>query len=833
MDVALAPELMNTLDSLRDQGQYENIESLLEELLRTTNISYRIIDGNKILLRREDNVRNINDYLLTGNIADEDGKPLSYAAISISATDQGTFSDEQGHFTLHTRDTTGDMIIHFLGYDPLHVPVASVMKGHQTFRMKTNPLSLEEVIIVVPFDQIRSDKQTQAINLRGYQLLSSEEFLSGNVDKLINHLTGYTHFSSEQGIRIRSSDAENALFLMDEIPVYDPYHFYNIFTPFNGHYFTSVEVYKNNIPVEYGGRIDGMIRVDAQTNKNNSSHLILDSDLLLSSFAANLNLSEKLSIQAGGRISHTAILNDALADTTTANFSNGGRFREINEWTSTQRPTFNFYDINLGLHAQIGKHHQLHISGYKSNDYLENTFHTSFEVDDRFGQPIGVAQTIHSRDDWDNQGLAALMNMQISQKARLAVTGYYAMFKKDISYTSLLEEDRQGMDRTFKNKGLQSSLLMSGGVKTKFTYQLNSNTSLLTGLDVQHHEIELLAKENNSPYLLEVQTEEEISLFGEYNWRLSNGFGGAAGTRITRLQLTGKMYVQPNLRLYYHLTDELNLKASFSNNIQAIRELTLENRFGREVDFLALSSDDNGYPVLKSDKFMIGAQAAKKYFGMDAEVYFKKTNGLISVRAAMPDPGFNNQGSPQDFYSVFIGESWTAGLDLLGTYKRNRTEISVAYTLSKISERYDMLFKGASFSPKEDRRHQVKLSTQYRFGHFTFSGLINYKTKAPYISFVRLDDHDGIGNVQQKSVVKYLPAYFSLDMALDYSFKINRTQGQIGVSLLNATNHENINDLQHIGRVLRDGPGGSDGVFLTQETELLGRTINAHLTLRF
>ncbi len=833
VDVALAPELVTTLDSLRDQGQFETIELLLEELLRTTNISYRIIDGNKILLRREDKARSPNDFMLSGNITDEEGAPLSFAAVSISETDQGTFSDENGYFILHTRDTTGDIIIHFLGYDPLNIPIASILTGDQTFRMKTNPMPLDQVIIVVPFDHLRSDEQTQSINLRGYQLLSSDEFISGNVDRLINHLTGYTHFSSEQGIRIRSSDAENALFMMDEIPVLDPYHFYNIFTPFNGHYFNSVDVYKNNIPIEYGGRIDGMIKVDSELDHNNTSHLILDSDLLLSSVAANLRVSEKLSVHAGGRISHTGILNEALADSTVK--SGNGRFRDNVEWSSTQRPTFNFYDINLGIHARIAKHHQLYLSGYKSSDYLENTFTTALQIDDHFHQPIDVTQTITSRDDWDNEGFAARLNSYLSTKVQLQVTGYYSFYKKDISYNSILEENRQGMIRTFSNEGLQSSLLKSGGLKTKLEYELNTYTGLQVGIDVQHHEVELLARENNLPYLLEVRTEDEISPFAEYNWKLANGFGGAAGARVTRLQSTGLLYVQPNLRLFYHITDDVSLKASYSSNIQALRELTLENRFGREVDFLALSSDDNGYPVLKSDKFMIGGQLEKKYVAFDAELYYKKTNGLISVRAAMPDPGFNNQGPPSDFYSLFIGEGWTAGLDVLGTYKRKRMEISLSYTLSKISEQYDMLFKGASFSPKEDRRHQVKISTQYRFGSFTASGLVNYKSKAPYISFIRLNDQGsgGISDVQQQSVVQYLPYYFSLDLAVDYGFKIHRTQGQIGISLLNATDHVNINDLQHIGRVSRGGPGGNDGVFLTQQTELLGRTANAHITLKF
>ncbi|MDQ3015598.1 MAG: hypothetical protein M3R25_02610, partial [Bacteroidota bacterium] len=688
------------------------------------------------------------------------------------------------------------------------------------------------IVIIVPFQQLHTDQYTQAINLRGYQLLSSDEFINGNTDKLINHLTGYTHFSSEQGIRIRSTDAENALFMMDDVPVYDPYHFYNIFTPFNGHYFSSVQLYKNNMPVEYGGRIDGMIKIESE-NKNDKSSLILDSDLLLSSLAADFILSDNINLRVGGRISHTSILNNALEDSSTFNFSDRGQFPRENEWSSTQRPTFNFYDINLGLDITLGSSQQLSFSAYKSSDYLQNEFITSFQFEDYHRDPIDLQQTIVSRDDWDNEGVAAKFISNLSSKTVLNASGYYSSFQKNITYLSSLTVDRPGFKMTSANSGLQNSLLTSAGAKVKLMHELSTISSIEGGIEYQHHDVELLAKENNSPYLLEVQNEEELTLFGEYSLNTSAGFGGSAGGRLTRLHSSGQVYAQPNIRLHYNLTDEFRLKSSYSQNIQAVRELTLENRFGREVDFLAMSSEENGYPVLKSDKYMLGLTAEKYQFAFDAEIYYKKTVGLMNVRASRPDPSFGQQNPPAPFYMLFIGEGWTAGLDLLGTYKSKHTEVSVSYTLSKISQQFDLLFNGESFSPKEDRRHQIKVSSQYKFGHFIISGLLNYKTKAPYVSFVRLDDHGDIGQANFNSVVEYLDPYFSLDLALDYGFKVFNQSAQAGVSLLNATNHTNINDLEHLGRVSRNGPGGGDNLFVTKETELLGRTVNVHITLKF
>ena len=295
---------------------------------------------------------------------------------------------------------------------------------------------------------------------------------------------------------------------------------------------------------------------------------------------------------------------------------------------------------------------------------------------------------------------------------------------------------------------------------------------------------------------------------------------------MTYLNSTSHLYPLPQIQVNYFIDDQWQLKSSFSKNIQTVQELSIENRFGRELDFLALSQPEAGYPVLKSDKYMVGADFTIKNLSIDAELYYKKTDGIMNVRALRPDPSFPDQTNPGDYYSLFISEGWTAGADLLCVYRLNHFESSVSYTLSKISQQSDMLFNGNSFSPKEDRRHQVKWSALYKIGKFTPTILLNYKSKAPYLSLVRLEGRDGIGMVDQGNVFRYLPPYFSLDLGLDYSFKCFKQPAQVGVSLINTTNHENINDLQHLGRVSKDG--GPKGLFLTNETELLGRTFNVY-----
>lgn len=827
VEIALAPELIPALDSIQNfNTEIRNIEEFLDHVLHQQNITYQVIDGNKILLRREDPAGKSSDLIeISGTVIDpQSNLPLAFAAITHSHSHRGTFTNEDGLFTLGVEDTTGFLQIHYLGFKPVTLPVAKSIGKPVKVIMEADNVSLDQVIIIVPFQEIISNTATQALDLRGYRYLTSDD-ISGwhTADYLISNITGYTQFSTEEGIRIRSSHEENSLVMMDDVPVYNPYHFYNIFSPFNGHYFSSASIYKNNIPVQFGGRIDGMIDLRSDSGKRNE--LIFDTDLLLTSAAVDIALSKKTWVSGGFRFSHTGWLHESLRGSSSGNMRLPGKFRASNEWTTSHIPTFSFYDINLGYTSMLGNNTSLKLAYFKNKDYLGENINNSITARFINQEIIHLNQILETRDNWYNEGISFDIQSRISDKVVLHTTGFLSDYEKDITYKSFVTEQRLSQERSFLIKGLQTSLLQSRGIKSYFNKMTGPDADFTLGLDFQMHEIDLLASENIIPYLLEVQHEYETTLFGEIKQTIFQHMDFALGSRLTYLNSTSTIYPQPLLRINYAINDQWHLKSSFSKNIQAVRELTVENRFGREIEFLALSQPEAGYPVLRADKLMIGGNFNSGKIYMDAELYYKKTDGLIAVRSLKPDPSFPDAISPGDVYRLFTGDGRTAGLDILASIKSKKAETSISYTISKIEQRYERLFNGNYFSPKEDRRHQIKLSSRYQLGKFTASGLLAYKTEASYISLIRLGAGD-IEMTDQGMVIGYLPFYFTLDLGMEYDFLLNDWPAQIGVSVINATDHSNINNIQHIGRVR--GENGMGGFFITHETELPGRIFNVH-----
>ena len=93
---------------------------------------------------------------------------------------------------------------------------------------------------------LRSDRMHggAALSLSGSDLVRVAQLLPGV----------QAHDDRSAQIKIRGSEGEETLMLLDGIPIYRADHFYGIFSSINSSYINEARLYKNGIPVEYGGK---------------------------------------------------------------------------------------------------------------------------------------------------------------------------------------------------------------------------------------------------------------------------------------------------------------------------------------------------------------------------------------------------------------------------------------------------------------------------------------------------------------------------------------------------------------------------------------------------
>ncbi|MEM6726676.1 MAG: TonB-dependent receptor, partial [Bacteroidota bacterium] len=210
----------------------------------------------------------------------------------------------------------------------------------------------------------------------------------------------------------------------------------------------------------------------------------------------------------------------------------------------------------------------------------------------------------------------------------------------------------------------------------------------------------------------------------------------------------------------------------------------------------------------------------------------KSMEGLVEI--ARINNGFMDQqtGPGNGEYALFTGTGQATGIDLLLTTEWGNYSGWVAYTLSKITNQYPEIRNNTSFAGQNDRRHQLKWLNTYKTGKWEWSANWIYTSGRPYtdVSILSPDQDRRLINPQDR--LDRLPAYWRLDLGVNYRFKIKSLDANIGASVFNVTDRANVKYLQFIYSLPGEQTMPQNEVLGTQ-TNLLPRTVNLNVGLRF
>jgi hypothetical protein len=130
--------------------------------------------------------------------------------------------------------------------------------------------------------------------------------------------------------------------------------------------------------------------------------------------------------------------------------------------------------------------------------------------------------------------------------------------------------------------------------------------------------------------------------------------------------------------------------------------------------------------------------------------------------------------------NIVSGTSRSFGMDvfLQGTLKRHSAWI--AYSLSKTEEYFNYFIDREYRRAPQDQRHEIKLALLLNFNPFYFSSNYVYGSGFPFKpATIVADDSDNLD-------------YSRLDVSFIYKFLDRKMKGEIGLSILNVLNTQNI-----------------------------------------
>ena len=818
----------------------DSIQDVLDYLLSDEDMEYKIVSNN-ILVRKSDSFEEEKNETYKSSIHlkgkvmnNHDVKEvLDFATISISNSSIGTYSDEDGRFDIEVplEYINENIIIHFLGYEDEVYKISELKDEYIIVSMKDGQFSFEEIMIVNKEKPLRIGNINNNIQLTGRQIRSSTSGVMGNdIGRQIQLLPGIAaHEDNSAAIKIRGSNSDETLMILDGMPIYNANHYYGIFSGVNTAYIDSVNIFKNTYPLQYGGKTAGLVELFSNNTQPKKTTANLNLDLLTASGDLRIPLSTNSQLSIAGR-STLKPVNNRQFNTTNTPIQNDPQVESFSQKVNNKKndPSFTFNDLNAKYQYKNARNDVFSINFFRSSDNVNNNYKfTRKDFDSNEVKLVAVDQ-----QSWSNTAASIIFSKGLTPKLKLNTTAYFTRYKnEELNEIKLDKKHKSGgstspdIPLTVDLNSEQRNELIDFSLDSHISYNLKKQT-LKIGLTGIQHNLDYTFIENKNEKLVGKDNFSEFTAYLGHSMQLWTNLSLNSGLRATHFTNLKDIKFSPRFLLNYKANHRLSLKSSFSIENQVIRQFDYEYR-GEPME-LWVSAGQNEIPVLRSQNVMLGTTLKMNHFSLDVELYKKDMKGLIEYLIPNPAEASNNASQNRD-YKLFRGDGRMYGVDIILSSGYKNYDTYLSYSLSKSEQRFKEIYNNKFFASENDRTHQLKWVNTLTTGKFTWGLNSIYVSGRPYTDIRDVGQTGDIRNLDPDKRLRRVRPYHRLDISSCYAFKIGKFDACVTASIFNLLNTKNVKYIQSVSTQLNSNVN----TIIGNESELLNRTFNVGLKVGF
>lgn len=798
-------------DELKNQkitysGTDNSLEGILEAILDNTALVFEKVKDQFYVIKRPESL-----YLDLAITDDETGAPLPYATLRLKGTSLGQVADDQGRLKLVISNPKGAILeVSYLGFQTQEIDLESINKSNQIkINLKPEPIDLNDFEIKEYINVgIASDPKANSFRILPQQMeilpgLSERDVLLSA--QIISGLT--SNDESASGINIRGSAPDNTLLYWNNVPIYHTAHYFGNISSFIPSSIGSVDIYKNYIPVRYGGATAGLVsifsrnEIDAETKAEASVNMTHADAYVKLPFRKDLG-----SFMVAFRRSY----NDAVP-TWTFNSYGTKLFGGV---TSDQQGVFqttededdfnndlSFSDINLQWNYQPSGRSLFEASFVRSKSQFD---YREFDPE----EDINLTQSHNIRSLGANIGWTYRLRDDYSIRSTLSVSDYDMSYALNNIRDVVLGEDIISRSNNVSN--VEFRLINK--------WQRNEKEVLEFGYQMNHLNVKNLISENvffEEDEAIDLRSNGFINaLFADYNYKPNDQLEAVFSGRFSNISTLGASFFSPQVKLNYSPNEKIILKSSlgiYHQYLSTIQEseLTLSNAVERHW----LIADDNedeedipAVPIIVNRQATLGMIYNANSWLVDLDFYVKDIDGILAK-----NQGFdlvNEEGFENGFERLY-------GIDLTvrKRWKYFRSWFSYNFQDSQVELES---ISPDPFPSSFNIRHQLRLSTTYNWKKWEFSLGYIFKTGLPVTEITDLilvdpdgdfdggtDDDDEEEESEEDDIFyditytepneRRLPNYHRVDFSVWHKFGNDKTKlkGEIGLSMINVLNRRN------------------------------------------
>lgn len=694
----------------------------------------------------------------------------------------GVVSGSDGIFQIEVNSLPARLVVSFIGFESsVRVISAKDLDKPQRFFLKPEEMSLDEIIIqeTRPDEQIRNTetgKTTIPI-----ETVKNIPALFGEVDLLrsLQLMPGIqTAGEGTTGLFVRGGSADQNLVLLDGAPIYNPSHFFGLFSVFNPDALDQVSIYKGNMPASYGGRLSSLIDVSLREGNTEQIH----GEGGIGTISSRLTLegplfSDKSTFVVSGRRTYADL------------------FLKLSNDESIKNNKLNFHDLSGKFSFILGDRDKLTISSYQGRDFLG--------LENQFG--LG----------WTNWASAVQWNRNISENMFFDLEGYHSSYK----YRIELDNSDNGFE--WKNN------LSETGVKGMWTMLRGESLQTYWGFHSQFYhftpiELNPTGESNIEPFATSPKNGVLNNLFVGLTYEITPKLSTEAGLRWGLFNQVGKGvdYTYPggvpdpeaeiidtlsygafqNIKFYqglepraafrYLVNDEFSIKAAYNRNFQYV-QIASNSSAGLPIDRWILAG--TYVPPIRADQVSLGLYRnfARNRWEFSVEGYYKTFDNIIDLR--------NGAGilfTDQVETEILPGVGWAYGAEFLLKKNVGKTTGWLAYTWSRSWRETPGVSEGMKYNPRYDRPHDIALVLNHEFSPSWSAGLTFVYTTGQAVSYpvgIYLLDFQAVPLYSKYRNEDRFPDYHRMDASITWknADKGRKWKGSWNFSIYNLYGRKN------------------------------------------
>ena len=794
-------------------GQYSNtpIQTVLSDLFNSTPINYFINKGNKIVLTQNslinaklpkdffnntetnlDIEEQISPILYSNTTSDDEniyetvriGKennnlkqstytlsgyaknaktntPISNLTIITKDKKRNTLTDDNGFYSIDLLYGVNFIETKGLGLAGSKKRVIMYSNGKLNFNLKDDIELLDEVVIEANRDQNVKEAVTGVLQIKIKEIKTIPLVLGErDILKVATTLPGIkTAGEGASGYNVRGGKEDQNLILLDDGVIYNPSHFFGIFSALNPFTSGDVSIYKGNIPSEFGGRLSSVF--DIKTKNANLEKPAGEASI--GPVTSNITIEtpivkNKSSLMFGARGTYSGWVLKSLDD------------------EALKNSEASFYDVVGKYSHKIDKKNTIEATGYYSKDRFSITSDSLFSYSNRLisikwnrtfnekslGDLILSNSEYKFNIEYDGNADGDFNLGYKVNETELKLRMKYLMNKKhkfDYGFSSKLYVVNPGSINAIgsqsiindliipKERALESAIFISDNIEVnnKLQLSLGMRFSFFASLGSSEQNI----YQNNSPR--NAGTLVETKSFGKNE--IIKTYGG------------------PEFRVSarYFLGTDFSVKGSVNTTYQYIHTLT-NNTTVSPTDTWKLT--DLNIKPQQATQYSLGFY--KNFDGnnyeFSVEGYYKKSKNILDYKVGA-DLLLNETIETE----VLQGDGKAYGVEFLMRKNKGRLNGWLGYTYSrsliKLASEFpeEQINNGLFFASNFDKPHDVSLVTNYKLTkRFSLSTNFTYQTGRPVTFPTGKYFLNGVERVLYSNRNEFrIPDYYRLDLGLN------------------------------------------------------------------